>query len=781
MTESTSFSIEIDGVELDAYPGEMVIQVADRAGLHIPRFCYHEKLSVAANCRMCMVQVDKVPKPLPACATPVCNGMKVRTRSKLAIEGQKGSMEFLLINHPLDCPICDQGGECELQDVAMGYGSDISRFNEGKRVVFDKNIGPLISTEMTRCIHCTRCVRFGTEVAAMREMGATGRGEHMEIGTYIEKSVDSELSGNMIDVCPVGALTAKPSRFKARAWELIQKPGIGLHDSLGSNLGFHVRRNTIFRVVPVANESINEVWLSDRDRFSYEGIYHPDRLTSPMVRTSDGLHATSWDTALETATAQLKKILDEQGGNALGGLIKANEPIEAMAQFKSLLNGLGSANLDHRLRQSDFRTQGLDGVPCLGKSIELLEQEQSILVIGSNLCKEQPLLAHRIRKMVERGGQLMAINPVAYEMRSSCLQDVASNKNIINSLSNVLKVVCDLNNQAIDNAFSDLSSDEAPTETQQQIARTLIEAESASILLGAVAQAHPDYAVLISLASAIAKQTSATLGYLHGDSNSVGAHLVNVLPGEDGLDALQMLQQPRAGYLLAGVEPGFDCQDPATAQQALSSAQSVIAFSHYRDSILEQYATVIFPVTGFGETQGTYVNLSGQWQSVSPAIKPTEQIRPITDVLIELQQRLFADDDQNTADALISAARDRDVLPMMGVAKDLSVTAQISKGLQRIGEVPLYRTDDLVRHAPSLQQTVDADDQPVRIHPDTAYRLGMENDAYVTVKQAGAKVQLPLVLDSRVAEDCVWLASGTQASSQLGAAMGTVELSRTLL
>ena len=378
---SDNFKIEVNGVEFEASPGQMIIEVTDAADIYVPRFCYHRKLSVAANCRMCLVEVEKAPKPLPACATPVADGMKVFTKSALAISAQKAVMEFLLINHPLDCPICDQGGECELQDIAMGYGGGISRFNERKRVVKDKDLGPLISTDMTRCIHCTRCVRFGQEIAGIQELGTIGRGENTEISTYIESSVDHELSGNIIDVCPVGALNNKPYRFSARAWEMAQFPTVSPHDCAGSNINAHVMQGKLKRVVPRVNESINETWIADRDRFSCEAVYADDRLETPMVRIEGEWRECGWDEALEVAARGLQSV----DGN-LAALVSPSATTEEGYLAARLVRHLGSGNLDHRLRRRDFRQQNLDPVfPWLGMPIEDVEQLQSILVVGSNL------------------------------------------------------------------------------------------------------------------------------------------------------------------------------------------------------------------------------------------------------------------------------------------------------------------------------------------------------------------------------------------------------------
>ena len=410
-------NIEVDGKLLQARRGQMLIEVTDANDIYIPRFCYHKKLTVAANCRMCLIEVEKAPKPLPACSTPVMEGMKVQTRSKLAIEAQKSVMEFLLINHPLDCPICDQGGECELQDLAIGYGEGVSRYQESKRIVMDKNIGPLIQTDMTRCIHCTRCVRFGEEIAGLREMGSVGRGERMEISTYIEKSVSSELSGNIIDICPVGALTSKPFRFSARAWEMVQRESIAPHDSVGSNVQLHIKDDRVMRVIPAENEAINEVWISDRDRFSYEGMYSDDRLQTPMIKQNGNWQETDWETALEFVGKNLDKILSSYGSDQLGGLISPASTLEELYLFQKLLRALGSNNIDSRLRQNDFAQQDADpAFPYLGQSIASLEDLDAVLMIGSNIRKEQPMINHRLRKASLKGADVMMINSVDYEI-----------------------------------------------------------------------------------------------------------------------------------------------------------------------------------------------------------------------------------------------------------------------------------------------------------------------------------------------------------------------------
>ena len=527
MTEEL-VTIEVDGRELQAKAGTMLIDVTDQAGIAIPRFCYHKKLSVSANCRMCLVEVEKVPRPLPACATPVTAGMKVRTRSKLAVQAQKGTMEFLLINHPLDCPICDQGGECELQDLAVGYGSDVSRYAEGKRVCFDQDLGPLIATDFTRCIQCTRCVRFGAEIAGIRELGATGRGEHMHIGTYVDKTMDSELSGNVIDLCPVGALTSKPFRFQARAWELVQRDGIAGHDSVGSNLHFHLRGNRILRVHPKENEAINECWLSDRDRFSYEGLYAEDRLTRPMLKEGGVWREASWDEALRVAAHGLKQAA-ERSGDSLAALVSPSATLEEIHLTRRLFQGLGSNHVDHRLRQGDFRAPQ-PAAPWLGCRIAELEEADTVLLIGANPRKDQPLLGHRLRKAAMNGAQVTSIYPRELEFNYRADQWVVSPAGMVNELAALAKSL---------GSRKGITNKVKSEERHKALAARLKESKGAKVLLGNLAVAHADYALLLSLAAYVAEHGGATLGILPEAANSVGAGML--LARGAGADAAAIL------------------------------------------------------------------------------------------------------------------------------------------------------------------------------------------------------------------------------------------------
>jgi len=766
MSEDQTIIIEIDGEAIQAKPGQMLIEVTDAAGIDIPRFCYHKKLSISANCRMCLVEVERAPKPLPACATPVNDGMKVFTRSPVALAAQKGTMEFLLINHPLDCPICDQGGECELQDISMGYGSDISRFVEGKRIVKDKDIGPLITTDLTRCIHCTRCVRFGAEIAGIRELGATGRGEHMTIGTYVEKSVDSELSGNIIDVCPVGSLTSKPSQFKARAWEMIQRDTIAPHDSVGSNVHVHVRRNELIRVVPKENEAVNECWISDRDRFSYEGVYSEQRLTSPMIKKNGEWTEASWDEALTETVKGLKA-----AGADLGALLSPASTLEELFLAQKLVRALGSEAIDSRLRQGDFRGEE-PRVPWLGQSIEALEKLDAALLIGSNIRKEQPLLGHRLRKAALEDAKISFINPLALDLNYVAQQLVVTPKAMLDELAAVAKAA-GANGALIDQAVV--------SEQHQAIADSLKSAANGTVLLGNLATAHGDFAILRSLAAAIAKSCDVNLGYLPEAVNSVGARLVGVV-GTEGNDAQAMLEQPRKAYLLMGIQPGLDLWNPAKASNAFEQAGFVVATTAYRSADLDAVADVLLPTALFVETSGSYVNAAGQLQSFAGVITPVGNTRPAWKVLRVLGNLLEVPGfDYISSEEVLAEIRTAiaGVTPdnMTGDATGLKPQT-VTDALQRVGDVPIYALDSLVRHAASLQQTHDAIPAGIYINSDEAVRQGLAAGASAIAVQDGIRAQLPIFIDPNVPNGCVRIPAALAGSEMLGAQFGEVTLEK---
>jgi NADH-quinone oxidoreductase subunit G len=786
MTDAKQLTIEVDGRVLKAAPGAMLIEITDAAGIPIPRFCYHKKLSIAANCRMCLVEVDKVPKPLPACATPVSEGMKVYTRSPKALAAQKGTMEFLLINHPLDCPICDQGGECELQDVAMGYGSDVSRFAERKRVVADEDLGPLIATDMTRCIHCTRCVRFGGEVAGLREMGATGRGEYMRIGVYVSKTVDHELSGNIIDLCPVGALTSKPFRYHARAWELTQVDGVASHDSLGSNLHLHVRRGSLLRVHPRDNEAVNETWISDRDRFSYQGLYAADRLSTPLIKKGDQWREAEWDEALQLVATKLADTAKRDAGQ-MATLVSPRATMEEMYLAQKITRGLGSPHVDCRLRQGAFSDQADPLFSWLGLPVAQLEQADAALVIGANLRKEQPLLAHRLRKAAFQGADLVFCNPVELELTHPGRQIVAAPAQLVQQLAAIAKGL----GVRVAGSKGLVHKTKSGNE-HKAIGQRLKDAQRALVMLGGLAAASPEFTVLKGLALAIAEAAGATLAVVPAAANSVGAALAGALPfvapgakaaEPAGANAQALLKDPRRAYLLVGLEPDLDTWNPSLACTSLDKADFVVALSPWNSPSLKAVADVILPVGDFAETAGSYVNAEGRWQVFQGAVAPPGEARPAWKVLRVLGNLLDLEGFE-----FASAGEVRAELRSLceGTVPDnaprgdwLDEQGELPNGaLYRIGDVPLYACDGLVRRAPALQATRDAVPFGAWIGPQEAQRLGLADGDRVMVSQGDRGAEASLTVDRGIPRGCVRIPVAVAGSEALGAACGPVTLEK---
>jgi NADH-quinone oxidoreductase subunit G len=706
-------NLEVDGKPCQGKKGQMIIHVTDAQNAYVPRFCYHDKLPIAANCRMCLVEVEKAPKPLPACATPIGEGMKIFTKSPKAIGAQKATMEFLLINHPLDCPICDQGGECELQDLAMGFGRDAARFNERKRVVKDKDIGPLVSTDMTRCIHCTRCVRFGQDVAGIQELGTTGRGEHMEIGTYVEKAVDHELSGNIIDLCPVGALNSKPFRYRARSWEMTQAALVSPHDGVGTNLFGHVLRGKLMRVVPRANDAINETWIADRDRFSYEGIYSGDRIEAPMVRQGGEWKRVSWEVALETVAKGLKA-----AGAGLATVASSSATVEELYLLGKLTRALGSSNIDHRLRQADFRDQDSDpAAPSLGGlAIAAIDQLDALLVVGSNLRREVPVLAHRVRKAVRKGAKVAFLNPARFDYLfpvAAYLESAPSKQ--VADLAAVLSAALDgaPDAKAPKNVASLVASAQVNT-AHRSIAAALKAGSKRAIWLGALAIRHPAYADLRALAAALAAATGASLGVLAEGGNAAGAWLAGAVPHRDpagiksaasGKNARELLSGAQKAYLLfGGVEPWADGAG-SDALKALGSAEFVVAATPFADEQLKSVAHVLLPISTFVETSGTYVNLEGLWQSFAGAAKPLGEARPGWKVLRVLGNLANVEGfDYQSSEEVREEVR---ALCGCVAATSYQGSHEVKGGAEeaRVTDVPMYSVDAVLRRAPSLQRT----------------------------------------------------------------------------
>ena len=798
-------TITVDGRELQAPKGAMLIEVTDKANIKVPRFCYHEKLAISANCRMCLVEVEKAPKPLPACATPVMDGMVVYTRSDKAREAQKSVMEFLLINHPLDCPICDQGGECELQDVAMGYGQDVSEYVEGKRVVFDRNIGPLISTELTRCIHCTRCVRFGREIAGMRELGMTGRGEDALISTFLEQSVDSEMSGNVIDICPVGALTAKPSRFAARAWELVQHASIAPHDCIGSNIYVHTLRGEVIRVVPRDNEAINEVWISDRDRFSYEGLVSDDRLTAPMIREDGEWVEADWDEALQLASAEIRHALDVAADDAdsesvdsssrLAALISPSSTVEEMYLLQKLMRALGSGSIDHRLRQSDFSDQDTAPVmPWLGQDIENLENINAALLIGSCTRKEQPIANHRLRKAaVNNDAHISFINPRVFDFNFPLAHNIAvAQQQLPHELAAVAAAAFAASGNSVPAYIADAVAKATPGEKHRSIVQQLTQGENTTVLLGSQAAMHPAFAALRALAEAIAAQTDSIFGYLSEGANSAGAWLAGAVPHRGpcmqtdavkGMGIADWAEHAPAAAILVNVEPEHDVAQSQQLIAALTSASAVIAITAFRSPALDDVASVMLPAAAFTETSGTFVNAEGIMQSFKGANSPADEARPGWKILRVLGNLLKLDDFD-----YISSEQVRDEL--RGSCESIELNNSISEApqvklstadsaLMRAADVPIYASDALVRRAPSLQKTRDAVDLTVTMNPADAQRLAIDEDINsVTVKQGAGSAILKLIIDDSVPAGSVWIPMAVNGSELLGDPFGEVVIEK---
>ncbi|MEO8135496.1 MAG: NADH-quinone oxidoreductase subunit NuoG [Betaproteobacteria bacterium] len=766
-------NIEIDGTTVQVPQGATVMDAANQLGVYIPHFCYHKKLSIAANCRMCLVQVEKAPKPLPACATPVTDGMKVQTHSEQAVTAQKGVMEFLLINHPLDCPICDQGGECQLQDLAVGYGASNSRYTEDKRIVFHKYAGPLISMEeMTRCIHCTRCVRFGQEIAGVMELGMSGRGEHAEIQSFVGRTVDSELSGNMIDLCPVGALTSKPFRYKARTWELARRKSVSPHDSLGSNLVVQVKGERVLRVLPLENEDLNECWLSDKDRFSYEGLDTSDRLTRPMLKQGGAWVETDWQTALQYVAHGLDEIKTAQGGDAIAALVSPHSTLEEMALAARLVRGLDSDNIDFRLRQNDFRVDGKrHGAPWLGMRVADINALDRILVVGSFLRKDQPLLSARIRHAVKKGAGLNVVHATDDNLLMPVVgKAIVAPDRMAETLAAILAALAAAKGAAPAGATPDTGV--------QRIAGSLAQGKAVGVFLGNFAVQHPDYAGLAALARQIAAATGGRFGILGEAANSVGGYLAEAAPQRGGGNARTLFETPRQAYVLLNVEPEFDCADPITARAALDKAAMVVALTSWKHAAVD-YADVMLPVSPFTETSGSFVNCDGTVQSFNGVVRPLGETRPAWKVLRVLGNLLGVagfeyDSSEAVRDAVLAggevAARlSNEVGELAGAAP-----APALSGLQRIAEVPIYSADPLVRRAPSLQQTADARPPRATMNGATAATLGLSAGSTVRITGTGGTVTLPLAVDDCLPNGCVRVPAARPETAVLGAMTGNV-------
>lgn len=777
-------TIEIDGKTLDVDNGKMIIEAADEAGIYIPRFCYHKKLSVAANCRMCLVEVENNRKTVPACATPISHGMKVLTASPAAKMSQQAVMEFLLINHPLDCPICDQGGECELQDLAMGFGPNESGYKESKRSVESDDLGTLIATEMTRCIQCTRCVRFGDEIAGVSELGGLGRGEAMQIGTYVQHSMRSEVSANIIDLCPVGALTSKPFRFQARAFEMTQHASVAPHDCLGSHVYLHTRRNELMRVVPKEEESVNETWLSDRDRFSYLGLSHPLRAQAPMIKRDGVWETVDWKTALTFSANALGRVLHEHGPEQCAAFASSSSTLEELYLLQKWMRALGVVHLDHRLHQTDFRDEAQSSWP-LERALPFaaLSEQEAVLLLGCHVHREVPLAGVRLRKASKNGAKIYAMNPVAYpfpfDMTEQCI--VSPDEWPMQLASLLLALVEDT--ASLPEPVLALLVGLKPDATILNMARALREQRSA-IVTGALFENHPHAATLRTLLALIVEHSHANVLRLTQGTNSAGADLVGFVPHQGvlgaplektGLDVQVALAAKLKAYVLMGVEPGLDFANPAGARDAMLAADCVVVLSAYQNEAMKAYADVILPIAPYAETSGTYVNVDGRWQTVKGAVPPLGEARPAWKVLRVLANVFHCEGfDQDSSEEVLQEIKARHVHERAHprfYPESLPFTPQ---RFVRVGEWPLYRCDAVVRHATALQHAASSDALVIRVHPDTAKTLHLNE--FATVSQGNIAITLPLLCDERVARDVVCVPSGFSETADLGHAFAEITI-----
>ncbi len=772
--------IEIDGKKAQVPDGSTVMDAAQQMGVYIPHFCYHKKLSIAANCRMCLVQVEKAPKPLPACATPVTNGMKVFTHSELAVKAQKGVMEFLLINHPLDCPICDQGGECQLQDMSVGYGPMKSRYTEEKHVVFHKSVGPLISMEeMSRCIHCTRCVRFGQEVAGIMELGMANRNMHSEIMTFVGRTVDSELSGNMIDLCPVGALTSKPFRYTARTWEMQRRKSISPQDSVGANLVVQVKHDNVMRVLPRENEAVNECWISDKERFSYQSLGSADRLTKPMVKQGGEWREVEWNVALDYVAHGLKDIAREQGGDAVAALASQQSTVEELYLLGKVMKGLGSGNVDFRTRQRDF---GSDfkraGTPWLGMKLSEIKDLDSALVVGSFLRKDHPLIAQRLRQAAKKYTQVSLLSVTADDQLIKLhAQKAVKPSELVFALAAVVKAAAEQKGENIA-AVSQV----AVCDTTRKIAESLLQGEKRAVFLGNVATQSAEATQIHALAQELARLTGAVIGFLGESGNTVGAHAAWALPS--AANARQMFEQPRKAYVLLGLEPELDCANPQLVLNALKSASMVVVMSAFKHTPALDYADVMLPVAPFTETSGTFVNIEGRVQSFSGVVKPRGEARPAWKVLRVLGNVLNLDGfDQQSSEAVRDEALGAGAEFVSGLSNalndvSLALPQVPAAGLERIADVPIHFADPMARRSPALLQTADGRAPRLRANAATLAELGLATGAQARVKQGDAQTQLTVELDEGVPAGCVRVVAAHPTTAMLGEMFGQISVER---
>jgi NADH-quinone oxidoreductase subunit G len=773
--------IEIDGKKAQVPDGSTVMDAAQQVGVYIPHFCYHKKLSIAANCRMCLVQVEKAPKPLPACATPVTNGMKVFTHSDLAVKAQKGVMEFLLINHPLDCPICDQGGECQLQDMSVGYGPMKSRYTEEKHVVFHKSVGPLISMEeMSRCIHCTRCVRFGQEIGGIMELGMANRNMHSEIMTFVGRTVDSELSGNMIDLCPVGALTSKPFRYTARSWELQRRKSISPHDSVGANLVVQVKHESVMRVLPRENEEVNECWISDKERFSYQSLSSDERLTKPMVKQGGEWKEVDWNVALDYVAHGLKDVSREHGGDALAAMAAQSSTVEELFLLGKVMKGLGSGNIDFRPRQSDFSSDfKRAGTPWLGMRLAEIKDLDGALVVGSFLRKDHPLIAQRLRQAAKKYTKVSLLSVTGDDQLINLhARLTVAPAQLAAALAAVVKAAAEIKGVAVPVGVESATI----CETSQKIAQSLVDGEKRAVFLGNVATQSADATQLHALALELGKLTGATVGFLGEGANTVGGHVARALPS--GANARLMFEQPRKAYVLMGIEPEFDCANPQLVLGALKQASLVVYISAFKHAPALDFADVMLPIAPYTETSGTFINIEGRIQSFNGVAKARGDARPAWKLLRVLGNVLNLDGfSYASSEEIRDEVLGKGVEFVVGLDNGLKDVALVlpavnTDGLQRVADVPINFADPMARRAPALQQTADAVAPTARMNEQTLAQIGVADGVQVCVKQGSGETVLIAKSDNNVPAGCVRVSAAHASTAMLGDMFGSISVER---
>ena len=736
--------IEIDGQIVNAKAGETLIAVTDREGISVPRFCYHKKLSTSASCRMCLVDIEGVPKPQTSCSTPVSDGMKIYTQNEKAKASQKAVMEFLLINHPLDCPICDQGGECELQDVAVEYGSDVSRFSEGKRVVAASDIGPLIQTDMTRCIHCTRCVRFGSEIAGMMEMGGTGRGEYLKIEPFLTQGITSELSGNMIDVCPVGALTSKPFRYELRSWQMASVDSIARHDLTGSNIYAQTYKGQVKRVVSGDNEAVNETWISDRDRFSYEGLSHKNRLLAPQIKVAGQWKEVEWDVALDFAVKGLNKhVLNNRKAHQLGGLASNTATTEEFYLMQKLLRELGCENLDYRLNVNN-----LEQAIVLASNIKLeaLESVDYAMVIGSNLRLEQPMINHRLRKAQLAGAEICALNVKEFDYNLKISHTTVAPQEIATLLAGVLKSVLEKKAVELPEYLEHISSSELSIE----LAEKLLNAENSVIVLGEHIVNNAQAASIAQLVTDIAGQVTGSTLNVSMTSNSLGAQYAHFVPTSAGMNANEMLQADMRAFLLLDVYPEYDFHHASSAIEALSKEDVfVVSLNSFNNDLTAEYADVILPMAAMYETSGSHVNINNDIQSFKAVVQAPEEAKPAWKILkvladlLELPGFHYENSSQISSELAHQPHEHSHDTAIDLTSKDDTV--------ETIWMHSAYHTDVLLRHTAALGASQIGQTHLASMNVATAEALALKSgDVYLGV---------PIDITDTVADQCVFVSS----------------------